>query len=77
MKRIATALGLSALPGVSLALLPSLAAAHPGHLTGGDVGILHFVTDPFHLVVSGAGVLLIVALRRGLRARRTAARSRI
>ena len=42
-----------------LLLLPSFAAAHPGHGVDGGSTAMHYVTDPFHLA---AWVLLIVAI---------------
>jgi len=38
-------------------ILPSLAIAHPDHLSGEPTGLVHLLTDPFHL-----GVTLIVGL---------------
>jgi len=62
MTRISTIFGVLLLPGV--------AAAHPNHLSGGDYGLLHFVTDPFHVGLTAAAVLLFVVARRSLLRRR-------
>ncbi len=45
-------------------LLPSMAAAHPQHASGGDHGLVHFLTDPFHIALTAGAVLLFVAARR-------------
>ncbi len=45
-------------------LIPGAAAAHPEHASGGDFGLVHFVTDPFHVVLTAAAVLLFLAVRR-------------
>jgi hypothetical protein len=49
-------------------LAPIAAAAHPDHASGGDLGLVHYLTDPFHLwtvAFLGLGsVLAWVALRR-------------
>jgi hydrogenase/urease accessory protein HupE len=42
---------------MSALLSPGLAAAHPGH--GPEAGLLHYVTDPFHLA---AAVLVVASL---------------
>jgi len=47
-------------------LLPSVAVAHPNHAGAGDFGVLHFVTDPFHVGLSGAAILLVFAARRAM-----------
>ena len=65
MARIATALLLT----IGVALAPGLAAAHPDHASGG-FGIAHYMTDPFHLGLSVAGVLLFLAVGRSVRRRR-------
>ena len=56
------------------ALLPGVAAAHPDHASGGDFGLLHFVSDPFHVGLSAAALLLFVAARRSLQRWRAASR---
>ncbi len=48
---------------IGAVLIPGGAAAHPQHATGGDFGLVHFVTDPFHVALSGAAVLLFLAVR--------------
>ena len=45
-------------------LIPGTAAAHPEHASGGDFGLVHFMTDPFHVALTAAGVLLFLAVRR-------------
>jgi hypothetical protein len=57
MTRIAIVIGTILLPGV--------AAAHPDH-SSGEFGLAHYLTDPFHVGLTLAGVLLFVALRRAL-----------
>jgi hypothetical protein len=53
---------------VGALLAPTTAAAHPDHVPGGDFGLVHHLTDPFHLwtaALIGLGVALAwVALRR-------------
>ncbi len=49
---------------IGAVLIPAAAAAHPGHASGGDFGLVHFVTDPFHVALTAAAVLLFLALRR-------------
>ena len=53
------------------------ASAHPDHVAGGAVELLHYVTDPFHLATGvlamGAGALLL-AVWRARRGRSVAAR---
>jgi len=51
---------------ISAVLVPGVAAAHPDHTGGGDYGLVHFVTDPFHLAMTSAAVLLYFAVRRSL-----------
>ena len=62
MTRIVTMIGVS--------LLPAVALAHPDHASGGDFGLLHFVSDPFHLGLTGAALLTFLVVRRALRSRR-------
>jgi len=49
-----------------LLLLPGVSAAHPGH--GAEFGLLHYLTDPFHLagavLIAAAGVVLVALARR-------------
>ena len=56
-------------------LIPGAASAHPGHASGGDFGLAHFVTDPFHVASTAAAVLLFLALRRSLFRHRSMNRS--
>ena len=56
MSKIATAAG--------WILLPSLAAAHPEHGAGGDFGIGHFLTDPFHVGLAAGVIGLFLVVRR-------------
>ena len=49
---------------IGAVLIPGAAAAHPEHASGGDFGLVHFVTDPFHVALTAAAVLLFLALRR-------------
>ena len=51
---------------VGALLLPGIAAAHPEHASGGDFGLLHYLTDPFHVAWTGAAVLLFLAARRSV-----------
>lgn len=54
-------------------LLPGVALAHPEHVSGAGVGLLHYVTDPFHvgLAALAIGVALMTRplLRRHARRR--------
>jgi hypothetical protein len=50
---------------------PGLALAHPGH--GAEAGLLHYASDPFHLI--GAVVLVASATLVGAWARRARSRS--
>ena len=47
-------------------LFPFAAAAHPDHASGGDFGIVHFLTDPFHVGLLASVVVLALAARRPL-----------
>ncbi len=47
-------------------LIPGAAAAHPEHASGGGFGLAHFMTDPFHVALTAAAVLLFLAVRRSL-----------
>jgi hypothetical protein len=51
--------------------LPQLALAHPGH--GLESGIVHFLTDPFHL---GTALVIAIVAMVAFRFRRVAERSR-
>ena len=56
-------------------LIPSVAAAHPEHFSGGSYGLAHFLSDPFHLAFLLAGTLVGLATWRVLRRRMQAVRS--
>ena len=47
-----------------------VAAAHPDHASGGTHGVAHYLTDPFHIAISAAAVLLFFAARRYFTRRR-------
>jgi hypothetical protein len=64
MKKLAIVLGTTLLPGVAL--------AHPDHASGGHFGLVHFLTDPFHLGLTAAAVGLFLVARRQLLRRRQA-----
>jgi len=51
---------------IGAVLIPDAAAAHLEHASGGDFGLVHFVTDPFHVALTSAAVLLFLAVRRSL-----------
>ena len=48
---------------IGAVLISGGAAAHPEHATGDDFGLVHFVTDPLHVALSGAAILLFLAVR--------------
>ena len=49
-------------------LLPSVALAHPEHASGGDFGLIHLLTDPFHVALAvGAGLAFVAMRKRALR----------
>ena len=56
-------------------LIPGAAAAHPEHALGGDFGVVHFVTHPFHVASTVAAILLVLAVRRSLLRSRAMSRS--
>ena len=56
MKRIAFVVG-----GV---LAPGIATAHPDHASSGAFGLVHYLSDPFHLALAGAFALVCLTLRR-------------
>ncbi len=60
---------------IGVVLIPSAAAAHPGHTSGGDFGLVHFVTDPFHVALTAPAVLLFLAVRRSLFRHRSMSRT--
>lgn len=51
---------------IGAVLIPGAAAAHPWHASGGDFGLVHFVTDPFHVVLTAGAVLFFLLVRRSL-----------
>ena len=60
---------------IGAVLIPGAAAAHAEHASGGDLGLVHLVTDPFHVVLTAAAVLLFLAVRRSLLRSRSMNRS--
>lgn len=54
---------------VGAMLMPGIAAAHPEHFSGGDFGIVHYLTDPFHVGLTCVGVLFFIAASRLVRRR--------
>lgn len=65
MRKVAAAMQIVFWPGNAL--------AHSGHFSGESYGISHFVTDPFHLVISAVAISLYLVLRRVVVRRRSAA----
>ena len=63
MTRIAITIGAILLPGV--------ASAHPDHASGGDFGLVHYLTSPFHMGLTAIAVVLAFALGRMLFHRRS------
>ncbi len=49
------------------ALATTPASAHPDHSAGGTAGLVHYVTDPFHIATAlltiAAGVLVLAVWR--------------
>lgn len=45
-------------------LVPGIAAAHPQHAPGEGSGLVHYLTDPFHLGLAVVATVLVVAARR-------------
>ena len=60
---------------IGAVLIPGAAAAHPEHASGGSFGLVHFMTDPFHLALTAAAVLLFLAVRRSVLRSRSMKRS--
>ena len=60
---------------IGAVLIPGAAAAHPEHSSGGGFGLVHFVTDPFHLALTATAVLLFLVARRSLVRSRSMSRS--
>ena len=44
-------------------LVPGVAAAHPEHTSSWHFDVVHYLTDPFHVALTGAAVLLFLAVR--------------
>lgn len=44
--------------------VPGIAVAHPEHASGGGFGLIHFLTDPFHVALLCAAFLICMALLR-------------
>lgn len=53
-------------------LIPGVAAAHPQHASGGDFGLVHFLTDPFHVGLTIGAALAFLAVRSFVLDRRRA-----
>ena len=60
---------------IGAVLIPGVASAHPEHASGGDFDFVHFMTDPFHVALTAAAVLLFLAVRRSLLRSRSMNRS--
>ena len=56
-------------------LIPGAAAAHPEHVSGGGFGLVHYLTDPFHVALLGVAALLCVVAGRSLVRSRAVSRS--
>jgi hypothetical protein len=69
MRRIAILLGVT--------LLPSVAAAHPEHGSGEALGVLHYLTDPFHVGLTAVALLGLAAICSLTLRRRLAGRARV
>jgi hypothetical protein len=52
------------------ALAPIPASAHPDHSAGGAVGLVHYLTDPFHVAASLVTIGAVVLVLGTWRARR-------
>ena len=50
-------------------LLPGIAAAHPEHAPGSGFGAAHYLADPFHVGLTAAAILLVLAIGRSVLAR--------
>ena len=59
---------------VSVLAVPGVAQAHPQHGAGDSLGLVHFISDPFHLGLTLVAVLSAVALRTFVLRRRAASR---
>ncbi len=51
---------------IAAALIPGVAAAHPEHVSSGAFGFAHYLTDPFHVGLTGAAIVLFIAASRAL-----------
>jgi len=51
---------------IGAVLIPGAASAHPEHASSGSFGLVHLVTDPFHVALTTAAVLLFLLVRRSL-----------
>ncbi len=56
-------------------LVPGAAGAHPEHASSGDFGLVHFLTDPFHVALTAGAILLLLTVRRSLLRSRSMSRS--
>lgn len=56
-----------------VALIPGIAAAHPEHASAENFGLVHYLTDPFHIGLAAVAVLLAVVVRRSMLRRRSPA----
>ena len=54
---------------VAAVITPGVALAHPDH-TSGNFGLLHLLTDPFHVGLAVAAVTLFAVTRRYVLRRR-------
>ena len=62
-------------PLVSVFVVASQAAAHPGHgLGGGSYHWLHYLTDPLHVAPVALGALALVIIVRARRSARVRTR---
>ena len=59
-----------------LILVPTAVSAHPDHLAGAPVGLLHHLSDPFHISMAAAGVLFLASIVGGLWRHRSASSRR-
>jgi len=49
---------------IAVVLIPGVAAAHPEHFSSAAFGFAHYLTDPFHVGLTGAAILLSIAASR-------------
>ncbi len=69
MTRIAIVLGATLLPGV--------AVAHPAHGSAQGLGVLHYLTDPFHVGLTAVALLGVAAVCKLTLGRRIAGKVRV